>query len=78
MAFNHKNFSVIAHANGFTLWQYKTTDNSEIVLGDKSYFGDVACMMAVGDIILLNCGNMSGFRVVEIIEGKLVKFGELQ
>ena len=31
MAFNSKNFSVMAYANGFTLWNYQTPDTLETV-----------------------------------------------
>ena len=53
MAFNARNLSVIAYANGFTLWHYTTID----VAGDvdtTGYFDPAAEMLRTGDMILAN------------------------
>ena len=41
MSMNSKNLSVLAYANGFTLWHYKTEDAKTTVATD-GYFNDVA------------------------------------
>lgn len=51
MSLTLKNLSVLAYANNFTLWHYKTTDNS-VTTG--SYFNNASDMMHVGDLIIAN------------------------
>ncbi len=53
MAFLSKNLSVLAYANGFTLWHYKTEDAATDV-DDLGYFDKAQEMLNVGDIILTN------------------------
>ncbi|MFV0627159.1 MAG: hypothetical protein ACK5N8_07410 [Alphaproteobacteria bacterium] len=51
MSFKNQDFSVIAYANGFTLWNYQTAD----ALADVktvNYFNDVATFARKGDMIL--------------------------
>lgn len=76
MAFQNKNLSVVAYANGFTLWQYKTEDTIQELL--SGYFTTVADLMAVGDIIIINARNENGIRAITKIENKHVELGNLQ
>ena len=76
MAFQNKNLSVIAYANGFTLWHYKTEDTMQELL--SGYFTTVADLMNVGDIIIINAGNENGIRAITKIENKHVELGNLQ
>ena len=77
MAFMNKNFSVIAYANGFTLWHYKTNDTIAEVQ-DPAYFARVAVLMNAGDIIIINCGDGAHFRQVKTITGETVKLGKME
>lgn len=43
--------SVLAYANNFTLWHYKTTDSSVTGAG---YFNLAADMMNIGDLMIVN------------------------
>jgi hypothetical protein len=43
--------SVLAYANNFTQWHYKTTDESVLTMG---YFNKSSNMMNVNDIIIAN------------------------
>ncbi len=43
--------SVLAYANNFTLWHYKTTDSSVTGTG---YFNLAADMMNIGDLMIVN------------------------
>ena len=77
MAFQNKNLSVVAYANNWTLWHYKTEDKmSEI---DMDYFPkDVVKLMACGDMIIINAEDYTGIKYVEsITEGK-VKICDIQ
>lgn len=55
MAFANNNFSVLAYANGFTLWHYRSTDTATTV-DTSGYFNAAANMVRVGDMILANVG----------------------
>ncbi len=53
MAFQSKDLSVLAYANGFTLWHYTTTDTAAIV-DTAGYFNDASDMLRVGDMVFGN------------------------
>jgi hypothetical protein len=53
MAFNSKNLSVLAYANGFTLWHYTTSDVATVV-DTAGYFNEAETMLRVGDMVLAN------------------------
>jgi hypothetical protein len=61
MAFAIRNLSVLAYANGFTLWHYKTSD-ARATVETPGYFTDAADMLASGDMMMLADGT--GPRVV--------------
>ena len=53
MSYNSKNFSVMAYANGFTLWNYTTEDELAAVQAD-GYFNEIAPFARPGDMVLVN------------------------
>ncbi|MBO6518698.1 MAG: hypothetical protein JJ900_11730 [Rhodospirillales bacterium] len=53
MAFKSKDLSVLAYANGFTLWHYTTVDTAADV-DTAGYFNDAADMLRVGDMLFAN------------------------
>jgi hypothetical protein len=53
MAYLSKNLSVLAYANGFTLWHYTTTETAATV-DSSGYFNNASDMLRVGDIIIAN------------------------
>jgi hypothetical protein len=53
MAYSPNNLSVLAYANGFTLWHYTTTDTAATT-DTTGYFNGAADMLRVGDMILAN------------------------
>ena len=53
MAYKSDNLSVLAYANGFTLWHYTTPDAAGTV-DTAGYFDDAADMLRTGDIVLAN------------------------
>ncbi len=55
MAFKLKDLSVLAYANGFTLWHYRTADPDTLV-DDANYFLEAVEMLREGDMILANTG----------------------
>ena len=54
MAFTLRNLSVLAYANGFTLWHYKAGNESLSGVASDSYFADAGDMMAPGDIVMVS------------------------
>lgn len=53
MAFQSRNLSVLAYANGFTHWHFITEDSADAIL-DSGYFNDGADMLRVGDLLEVN------------------------
>lgn len=53
MAFQSKNLSVLAYANGFTLWHYTTIDLATDV-DSSGYFNSGTDMLRVGDMVFAN------------------------
>nr|WP_295832417.1 hypothetical protein [uncultured Azospirillum sp.] len=54
MAYASKDLSVLAYANGFTLWHYTTHDGATDV-DTAGYFNGAADLLRVGDMMLANC-----------------------
>lgn len=53
MAFKPKDLSVLAYANGFTLWHYTTAD-AAVDVDTAGYFNAASDMLRVGDMIMAN------------------------
>jgi len=53
MAYTSNDLSVLAYANGFTLWHYATVDTAADV-DSSGYFNNAADMMKTGDMVLAN------------------------
>lgn len=67
MAFQSKNLSVLAYANGFTLWHY-TTEDTAVVVDTEGYFNAATDMVRVGDMVMANVDTdgtpASGFFLI--------------
>lgn len=64
MAFSVRNLSVLAYANGFTLWHYRSAaDGLERITG-PDYFEAAADMLTGGDIMMLSTAE--GARIVSV------------
>ena len=72
MAFAIRDLSVLAYANGFTLWHYKTGDASPADVAERNYFADATDMMAAGDMIMV-----SGAKGCRMLCVALADAGEL-
>jgi len=63
MAFDFRNLSVLAYANGFTLWHCKTTD--ALAATSAPGFFDVAVdMLAAGDLLMISAAD--GARIMAV------------
>lgn len=68
MAFQNKNLSVIAYANGFTLWHYKANETISAIT-TAGYFNSVKTLMTSGDIILINASNGTTIKLITVADG---------
>jgi len=62
MVFAIRNLSVLAYANGFTLWHYKAGKDRLETVARPNFFADAADMLAVGDMIMVSAAD--GARIV--------------
>ncbi len=65
MAFQNKNLSVIAYANGFTLWHYAASETMTAI-STSGYFNNVATLMNTGDIIIINASDSTSIKKIAV------------
>jgi hypothetical protein len=71
MAFTLRNLSVLAYANGFTLWHYKSGSDALSQTSREGYFSDAADLMAAGDMVMLS--SAQGGQIATVAgEGKRI------
>lgn len=71
MAFQNRNFNVIAYANGFTLWHYSSSEETLEEIEQDNYFGFVYTLVNSGDIIIITGKTGTGIRQIELNENKV-------
>jgi len=64
MAFSLRNLSVLAYANGFTLWHYRSGSDGFDLLDQAGYFTEAGDLMAQGDIVMAS--GDAGARVAAV------------
>jgi hypothetical protein len=57
MAFAIRNLSVLAYANGFTLWHYKATGDDQASVAAPRFFNEAGDMLASGDMVMVSGGD---------------------
>lgn len=64
MAFAIRDLSVLAYANGFTLWHYRAGKArlSDTIVPD--FFADAADLLSAGDMMLISAADTCGIRYV--------------
>ena len=62
MAFALRNLSVLAYANGFTLWHYKSGKDRLDAVTSGNYLADASDMLTAGDLIMITAAD--GARIV--------------
>lgn len=70
MAFQNKNLSVIAYANGFTLWHYAENVTMATITA-SGYFNDVKTLMNTGDIVIINASDNTSLKKVAVVSGNV-------
>jgi len=80
MAYASKDLSVLAYANGFTLWHYTTIDLAADV-DTTGYFNGASDMLRVGDIVVANVDTdgvpASGFYLVNANAASVVDVADM-
>jgi hypothetical protein len=64
-----RDLSVLAYAQGFTLWHYKANTRTLPRVDHKGFFDDASDMLACGDIVLVSSPHGARIVVVAAIEG---------
>ena len=78
MAFQNKNIAVIAYANGFTIWHYKTTDSIIDIEKNNTYFPKQMCdLFKTGDMIIITSGFDCYMRCIKSINDNKVSLSKL-
>lgn len=54
MAFAIRNLSVLAYANGFTLWHYKSPADDLATISADHYLADASDMLTPGDLVMVS------------------------
>ena len=54
MAFSPRNLSVLAYANGFTLWLYKTGADDQARVATAGFFDEAGDILAGGDMLMVS------------------------
>ena len=62
MVFAIRNLSVLAYANGFTLWHYKAGKERLEGVARPNFFADACDMLALGDMIMVSAAD--GARII--------------
>lgn len=57
MAFAIRNLSVLAYAQGFTLWHYKAGPDRLDEVAEPGFLADAADMLAAGDVLLISAAD---------------------
>jgi hypothetical protein len=57
MAFAIRNLSVLAYAQGFTLWHYKGGTATLAQAGAHGFFDDASDMLASGDMMMVSAAD---------------------
>ena len=65
MAFQNKNLSVIAYANGFTLWHYVANETLATITA-SGYFNAVKTLMNTADVIIINASDKTSIKKIAV------------
>ncbi len=57
MACAIRNLSVLAYANGFTLWHYKSSKDTLETVASANYMADASDMLTAGDLIMVTAAD---------------------
>ena len=70
MAFLARELSVLAYANGFTLWHYRTSADDLLTPG---YFDSAQELLREGDQIIANTASEAGPGIINLVVTRVVE-----
>lgn len=76
MAYATRNLSVLAYANGFTLWHYESADEAAALSG-FGYFDQAADLFHRGDIVIATAADGASLLTVASCDGERVQVAAL-
>ncbi len=76
MAYATRNLSVLAYANGFTLWHYESADGAA-TLASFGYFDQAADLFRRGDIVIATTADGASLLTVASCDGERVQIAAL-
>jgi outer membrane protein assembly factor BamB len=71
MSFAIRNLSVLAYAQGFTLWHYKTAASSLAETASSGFFDGASDMLAPGDMMMVSGRDGGRIVVVAVANGSV-------
>jgi hypothetical protein len=83
MAFNSRDLSVLAYANGFTLWHYRTADGAEDLTAETQpgvatpYFAGADELLREGDQIVVNLQGGNRPSLVNLLVTHVAPIGRV-
>ncbi len=77
MSFRAADLSVLAYANGFTHWHYRTADTLADILG-ASYFQAAAEMLRAGDQVSINLIADGAIHLAQLAVTKIASDGAVE
>jgi outer membrane protein assembly factor BamB len=73
MAFSAGNLSVLAYANGFTLWHYKAGSTSLTSVTEPGFFAAANDLMTAGDMMMVSTEDGAGMLCVAPSAARMVR-----
>ena len=73
MVFSLRNLSVLAYANGFTLWHYKAGAAKLGIVSAPGFFAAAEDMMATGDMMMVSAEDGAGMLCVAPSAGQMLR-----
>jgi hypothetical protein len=72
MTFAIRSLSVLAYANGFTLWHYKGEADALTAVARPGFFSDAVDMLARGDMVLVSAPEGGRVLCVTTENGRVI------
>lgn len=63
--FETRNLSVLAYSNGFTLWHYKASADTQAEVAARGFFDPGHALLADGDMVLVSAND--GGRMMTVM-----------
>jgi len=73
MAFSLRNLSVLAYANGFTLWHYKAGSVALDSVNATGFFAAAEDMLATGDMLMVSASDGAALLCVAPSAGQMLR-----